>query len=157
VAGQVEARLKDLGLELPKDRLVARANAVHWRRSGGQIFVSGQGPFWDGKFAITGRLGKDLTVDQGREAARIAALNVLAHLKDACRGDLDLVSGCIMLHAFVRCTDDFGDAPLVANGASDLIVSVFGDAGRHARYAIGSNALPREIPIEVGGIFEVAA
>lgn len=153
--GKIESRLKELGVELPADRLVPRANAVHWRQSGNLVYVSGQGPFWGGKFIVTGRLGKDLSVEQGREAARIAALNIIGHLKDACRGDLDRVAACIMLQAFVRCTDEFDDAPLVANGASDLIVAVFGEAGRHARYAIGSNALPRNIPVEVGGVFEI--
>jgi enamine deaminase RidA (YjgF/YER057c/UK114 family) len=155
--GTIETRLKDLGIELPADRLVPRANAVHWRRLGNAVYVSGQGPFWGGKFVITGRVGADLSVEQGKEAARIAALNVLAHLRDACGGDLDRVAGCILLQAFVRCTDEFADAPLVANGASDLVVAVFGDSGRHARYAIGCNALPRDIPVEVGGIFEIAA
>jgi enamine deaminase RidA (YjgF/YER057c/UK114 family) len=154
--GKCEARLKDLGLELPAEVLVPRANAVHWRRSGNLVYISGQGPFWGGKFILTGRLGQDLTVDQGRHAAQIAALNVLRHLKDACDGDLDRVTGCILLQAFVRCTDEFDDAPLVANGASDLLVAVFGEAGRHARYAIGCNALPRNIPVEIGGIFETA-
>ncbi len=154
--GRVETRLEELKLELPADRLVPRANAVHWRRSGSQVFVSGQGPFWGGKFIVTGRLGKDLTVAQGQEAARIAGLNVIAHLKDACGGDLDRVTACIMLNGYVRCTDEFADAPLVVNGASDLMVAVFGEAGRHARYAIGCNALPRDIPVEVGGVFEIA-
>lgn len=153
---RIEVRLKELGIQLPTERLVPRANAVHWRKSGNLVYVSGQGPFQDGKFVITGRLGKDLSVEQGREAARIAAINILAHLKDACAGDLDRVTGCIMVQGYVRCTDDFADAPLVINGASDLLVAVFGEAGRHARYAIGSNALPRDIPVEVGGIFEVA-
>lgn len=155
--GKIELRLKELGVELPADRLVPRANAVHWRRSGTTVYVSGQGPFWGGKFVITGRLGKDLSVDQGKEAARLAALNVIGHLKDACGGDLDRVTNCLMLQAFVRCTDEFADAPLVVNGASDLIVAVFGEAGRHARYAIGCNALPRDIPVEIGGVFEIAA
>jgi enamine deaminase RidA (YjgF/YER057c/UK114 family) len=148
--------LKQLGLQLPTEKLVLRANAVHWRKAGGMVYVAGQGPFWAGKFVITGRLGKDLSVAQGREAAKIAAINILGHLKDACEGDLDRVRGCIMLQGFVRCTDEFDDTPLVINGASDLIVDVFGEAGRHARYAVGSNALPRSIPVEVGGIFEVS-
>ncbi|MFO0987927.1 MAG: RidA family protein [Alphaproteobacteria bacterium] len=154
--GRIEARLKELGLQLPEDRLVPRANAVHWRRSGRTVYVSGQGPFWGGKFVLLGRVGKDLTVEQGKEAARIAALNILAHLKDACGGDLDRVTACLMLQAFVRCTDDCNDTPIVVNGASDLIVAVLGEAGRHARYAIGCNALPRDIPVEIGGVFETA-
>ncbi len=152
--GRIEARLRELGLQLPEERLVPRANAVHWRRSGKTVYVSGQGPFWGGKFIVTGRVGKDLTTEQGKEAARIAALNIFAHLKDACGGDLDRVTTCLMLNAFVRCTDEYDEAPLVVNGASDLIVAVLGEAGRHARYAIGCNALPRNIPVEVGGVFE---
>lgn len=154
--GRIESRLKELGIALPTETLVPRANAVHWRKTGNLVYVAGQGPFWGGKFVITGRLGKDLSVERGREAAKIAAINILGHLKDSCGGDLDRVQGCILLQGYVRCTDEFGDTPLVINGASDLFVDVFGDAGRHARYAVGSNALPREIPVEVGGIFEVA-
>ena len=153
--GRIEARLKELNLELPADRLVPRANAVHWRKSGNQVHVSGQGPFWGGKFVVTGRLGKDLTVDQGKEAAKIAALNIFAHLRDACDGDLDRVISCVMIQGYVRCTDEFAETPLVINGASDLIVAVLGESGRHARYAIGVNALPRDIPVEVGGLFEI--
>jgi len=155
--GRIDARLKELGIQLPTERLVPRANALHWRKSGNMVYVAGQGPFWDGRFVITGRLGKDLSLEQGREAAKIAAINILGHLKDACEGDLDRVRGCIMVQGFVRCTDEFDDTPLVINGASDLFVDVFGEAGRHARYAVGSNALPRSIPVEVGGIFEISA
>jgi enamine deaminase RidA (YjgF/YER057c/UK114 family) len=153
--GRIEARLKELNLELPADRLVPRANAVHWRKTGNQVHVSGQGPFWGGKFVITGRLGKDLSVEQGKEAAKIAALNIFAHLRDACDGDLDRIVSCVMIQGYVRCTDEFAETPLVINGASDLIVAVLGEPGRHARYAIGVNALPRDIPVEVGGLFEI--
>jgi enamine deaminase RidA (YjgF/YER057c/UK114 family) len=152
---RIEARMRELGIALPAKALVGRANAIAWKRSGGLLFVSGQGPAWDAEIAITGRLGADLGLEEGRRAARLCALNILYHVSDALGGELDRVRGCLSVQAYVCCTDDFRDQPAVVNGASDLIVEIFGDAGRHTRTAIGSNSLPRGMPVEISAVWEV--
>src|SRR5690606_37346478 len=103
----IDRRLKELDVQLPAKALVPRANALQWRRTGNLVFVSGQGPAWDGEIVMTGRLGDSMSVEKGQEAARLAALNVLFHLRQACDGDLDRVKCCVMVQAYVRCTDAF--------------------------------------------------
>jgi enamine deaminase RidA (YjgF/YER057c/UK114 family) len=153
--GRIEARLRELGIALPTEVLKPRARALAWKRAGNIVHLSGQGPIWNGNVAITGRCGADLPLAQAQEAARLCALNLLYHLRDACGGDLDQVAGCVMVQGYVRCTDDYADAPLVVNGASSLFIDVFGEAGLHARTAIGVNALPLDIPVEIQAVFEV--
>ncbi|MEY3773644.1 MAG: hypothetical protein RLZZ129_424 [Verrucomicrobiota bacterium] len=148
-----EARLAALGIELPEVP-AAIANYVPAVRSGNLVFLAGQiakGP--DGKF-LTGKVGADLTVEQGAEAARICAIQLIAALK-AEIGDLSKVKRIVRVGGFVACTDDFTAQPRVVNGASDLLVAVFGDAGRHARAAVGVNALPAGAPVEVELVAEV--
>lgn len=154
--GRIEARMKELGIALPAKGLVPKANALLWKKSGNQVHLAGQGPAWDGEIVMTGRLGADMSTADGQKAARLCALNLLFHLRLACGGDLDKVTSCVMVQAYVRGTDDFAEQPLVVNGASDLFVQIFGDAGRHARTAVGVNGLPRDMPVEVQAIFEVA-
>jgi enamine deaminase RidA (YjgF/YER057c/UK114 family) len=103
-----------------------------------------------------GRVGDGLTLDDGQKSARMCAVNLIAQLKEACGGDLDRVRRCVRLGGFVNCTDDFTDQPKVINGASDLMVEVFGDAGRHARTAVGVNVLPLGLSVEVDGVFEIS-
>ncbi len=149
-----EARLAELGIELP-DVPAAIANYVPAVRSGSLVFLAGQipkGP--DGKF-LTGKVGADLTVEQGAEAARLCAIQLIAVLK-AEIGDLSKVKRIVRVGGFVNCTDDFTAQPRVINGASDLLVAVFGDAGRHARAAVGVNALPAGVPVEIELVAEVA-
>jgi len=155
MAGTVEQRLKSLGLELPKASTPA-ANYVPTVTTGNLVFVAGQVTFWNGELKFVGKVGRDFTVEQARDAARLCALNLLAHLKTACQGDLDRVRRCVKLGVFVNCTEGFDRQPEVANGASDLMVELFGDAGRHARFAVGSHALPRNVAVEVDGVFEIA-
>jgi enamine deaminase RidA (YjgF/YER057c/UK114 family) len=148
-----EARLAELGIELPEVP-AAIANYVPAVRSGNLVFLAGQiakGP--DGKF-LTGKVGADLTVEQGAAAARICAIQLIAALK-AEIGDLSKVKRIVRVGGFVACTDDFTAQPRVVNGASDLLVAVFGDAGRHARAAVGVNALPAGAPVEIELIAEV--
>lgn len=143
-----EARLKELGIELPKPAKPI-ANYVPFVREGSLLFVAGQGPHaLDGSIPHKGRLGKDLTLEQGYASARLCGLNCLAQVR-AALGSLDQVKRIVSLRGFVACTDDFHDQPKIINGASDLMVEVFGDAGRHARAALGANALPMGIPTEV--------
>ncbi len=153
VAETPEDRLAALGIELPEVP-AAIANYVPAVRSGNLVFLAGQiakGP--DGKF-LTGKVGADLTVEQGAEAARICAIQLIAALK-AEIGDLSKVKRIVRVGGFVACTDDFTAQPRVVNGASDLLVAVFGDAGRHARAAVGVNALPAGAPVEVELVAEV--
>jgi enamine deaminase RidA (YjgF/YER057c/UK114 family) len=152
--GHIEARMKAIGVELPAKALVPRANALLWKRSGNLIFLAGQGPAWDGEIIVTGRLGAGLSLEQGQYAARLCALNLLYQLREACGGDLDRATNCLALNGYVRCTENYADQPLVINGASTLIVEIFGEAGRHTRTAIGCNALPRDMPVEISAVWE---
>lgn len=155
MTGRIEKKLMELGIVLPPTAPPA-ANYVPARRLGNQIYISGQVPSEQGKDKFTGKLGSDFTVEQGRAAARLCAVNILAQLKHALNGDLDLVKGVIRLGGFVNAEPAFGEHPKVINGASDLMVEVFGEAGRHARAAVGCYSLPRNVPVEVDAIFEIA-
>lgn len=154
MASRIEARLAELGILLPQAGAPA-ANYVPFVRTGDLLFVSGQVCALSGKLSHVGKLGKDFSVEEGQKAARICGLNLLAHLKNALDGDLDRVVRCVRLGGFVNGTADFIDQPKVINGCSDLMVEVFGEAGRHARTAVGTNALPFDVAVEVEGCFEV--
>lgn len=155
MAGTIDARLRELGIELP-DAPAPAANYVPYTIAGNIVHVAGQIPFIGGKLQHSGKIGVDYSVDEGSGIARICGLNILAQVRAACGGDLDRVVRCLRLGGFVNCADGFGDQPEVINGASDLMVAVFGDAGRHARAAVGVNALPRNVPVEIDGIFEIS-
>jgi enamine deaminase RidA (YjgF/YER057c/UK114 family) len=149
----IEQRLKTLGITLPQ--LAAPvANYVPFTRSGATLYISGQLP-GAGPQMVKGILGRDLDVEKGREAAKLCAIAIIAQARAALDGDLDRVVRCLRLGGFVASTPDFTDHPKVVNGASDLIVEVFGDAGRHARAAVGVSALPLGAAVEVDAIFEV--
>ena len=120
------------------------------------MFVSGQLPLQDGAVRCVGLVGQGVSVDEGYAAARLCALNLIAHAKAACDGDLDRVKRVVKLTGFVASGPTFTDHPAVINGASDLMVQVFGDAGRHARAAVGAPSLPRNVTVEVAAVFEVA-
>ena len=154
MAGKFEDNLVRLGIVLPVAATPA-ANYVPARKVGSQVYISGQVPSEGGKDKYTGKLGSDFSVEEGQAAARLCAINILAQLKHALDGDLDRVVGVVRLGGFVNAEPDFKDHPKVLNGASDLMVEVFGDAGRHARAAVGCYSLPRNVPVEVDAIFEV--
>lgn len=149
----IEERLAGLGVVLPQAAAPA-ANYVPFMRSGDLLFTSGQLPMKDGKLAATGLLGRDLDTAAGREAARLCAVNVLAQAK-AALGDLELVRRLVKITVFVASAPGFTEQHLVANGASDLFVAALGEAGRHARSAVGTASLPLDAPVEVEAIFEV--
>ena len=154
--GRIASRLRDLGIELPQVAAPV-ANYVPWVRTGSLIFVSGQITLGADKvLRHVGTVGKELDVEEGRAAARLAAINVLAVLFASLDGDLDRVTRVVKLTGFVNAVPGFAQHPEVVNGASDLFVEVFGDAGRHARAAVGAGSLPRNVAVEVEGIFEVA-
>ena len=144
--------LNRLGITLP-DAPAPAANYVPYVVAGNMVYVSGQLPLVDGKLSVTGHVGKNVSTEEAAGQARLCAINLLAQLKAACGGDLSHVKQVVKLGGFVACTDDFTDQPEVINGASDLMVEVFGDAGRHARCAVGSNTLPRGTCVEVEGTF----
>ena len=149
------ARLRDLGIELPTP-MAPIANYVPFVRTGDLIVVSGQIPARDGKIAFTGKLGGGVSLETGTEAAALCFVNLLAQLRAAI-GDLGKLKRVVRLGGFIACTPDFTQHAVVMNGASDLAVSVFGDAGRHARSTIGVPSLPGDASVEVEGIFEVMA
>ena len=150
---KVEQKLADLGLALPPVGPPA-GNYLPAARTGNLVFLAGHGPVRaDGSF-ITGRLGDGLSVEQGYEAARATGLALLGSLKSEI-GDLDRIRRIVKVFGMVRCTPDFGEQPAVINGASDLFVELFGDAGRHARSAVGMTALPMGIAVEIEMVVEV--
>ena len=151
----IEQRLAAHGLELPEAPAPA-ANYVPITTSGRLLFFACQLPFRSGQLAVAGRLGADVSLEQGQEAARLCALNLLAQAKAACGGDLARLARCLKLGGFVSCTPEFADHPAVINGASDLMVQAMGEAGQHARFAVGCASLPRNAAVEVEGIFELA-
>lgn len=151
---KIEARLKELGVTLA-DLPPPAAAPVPYRVSGNIVYLSGQVPMSDGAIKYTGKLGADMSVETGQAAAQLCAVNLLAALKAACGGNLDRVTQCLKLVVFVNCTPDYTQQPEVAHGASDFMVAVFGEAGRHARSAIGMGSLPRGVPVEVEAVFEI--
>lgn len=155
MSGKIESRLKELGLTLPAATTPA-ANYVPTVRTGNLVFVAGQVTLNNGKLEYVGKLGREFGVEDGQKAAQLCALNVIAHLKNACDGDLDRVRRCVRVGGFVNAVPEFGDHPKVINGASDLFVQVFGEAGKHARAAVGVGSLPFGVAVEVEAIFEVA-
>ena len=154
VRGSIDARLVELGLELPEPSAPG-ANYVPFVRTGNLVFVTGQLSQWNGERRFIGKLGREFDVEEGRQAARLCALNVIAQLRAALDDDLDRVASCVRIAGFVNSMPEFHGQSQVMHGASDVFVEVFGDAGRHARMAIGVSALPYDVAVEVEGTFEV--
>src|SRR6478672_13679803 len=153
MAGEIEARLKALDLVLPTVAAPV-ADYVSFLHLNGQLFVAGQLPLKDGSIAVAGTLGAGVDVAQGQEAARLCALNILAQAK-AALGDLDRIAQCLRLNGFVNAAPGFTDQPKVINGASELIVKVLGQKGRHTRIAVGCASLPLGAAVEIDAIFAV--
>ena len=149
-----DARLTELGLELPTPPRPL-ANYVTAARSGTLLFLSGHGPVREGRVLYQGTVGRNLTIEEGQAAARLTGLNLLASARDAL-GSLDRVRRVVKLFGMVRCAEDFVEHPKVINGCSDLMVEVFGDAGRHARSAVGMGSLPFGVAVEIEMILEVS-
>jgi enamine deaminase RidA (YjgF/YER057c/UK114 family) len=155
VTGKIDAKLAELGITLPTPTAPI-ANYVPYVVAGDIVVISGQIPMLDGKLACAGKLGAGVSVEQAQAAARQCFINVLVHLKAACSGDLDRVQQVVRLGGFIACAPEFTQHAAVMNGASDLAVSVFGDAGRHARSTIGVPSLPVDAAVEVEGMFRIA-
>jgi enamine deaminase RidA (YjgF/YER057c/UK114 family) len=152
--GLIDKRLAELGIVLPKPAQPV-ATYVPWVRTGNLVYISGQGAMKDGKLQYTGRVGDTVSLEDAIASARLTGINIITHLRDACGGDLDRVKRIVKLLGFVNCTPTFGDQPKVINGASDLMVEVFGDKGRHARSAVGAPSLPFNLSVEVEAIAEI--
>ena len=149
-----EEKIKELKINLP-DAKAPVGNYVATKVSGKMLFVSGQISIDETSQLIKGKIGKDLDTEAGYNAAKRCALSIIAQVKKACNNDLSKVKSCVKLTGFVNSTDEFIDQPKVLNGASDLIASVFGDAGMHTRAAVSTNSLPLGVSVEVDAIFEL--
>ncbi|GFO81024.1 RidA family protein [Methyloceanibacter sp.] len=153
MAGTIEARLKALDLALPEAK-AAIGTYVPFVHMNGQLLISGQLPMKDGTLAVTGQLGRDVELDASQAAAKLCALNILAQAKLAL-GDLDRITQLMRLNGFVNAAPDFADHPKVINGASDLMVEILGDKGRHTRIAVGCSSLPLNAAVEIDAIFAI--
>lgn len=153
--GSFDARLDALAIELPRVPTPI-ANFVPWRRHGNLVFLAGQVCEWNGEIRYAGQVGHDYDLATAQQAARLCGLNLVAALKACCNGSLGGVAACLRLGGFVNCRADFAHVPLVINGASDLMIEIFGQSGRHARTAVGVTTLPRGAAVEVEAIFALA-
>ncbi len=156
MSGEIESRLKALGIELPEPSKPG-ANYVPYLAAGNLLFLSGQLCHWNGERLFIGKLGVEFEIEDGQKAARICALNLISQLKMALGGQLDRVVRTIRLAGYVNSTPAFHGQSQVMNGASDLFVEVFGEKGQHTRMAVGVSALPYNVAVEVEGVFEVDA
>jgi len=154
MSNPIESRLAEMGITLPEATAPA-ANYIPFVQVGSTLYVSGQISMKDGKMTI-GKVGAELTVEEGAAAAKTCAISLLTQVKAACGGDLSKLKRVVKLTGFVNSTPEFGDQPKVINGASDFLVEVLGDSGRHARSAVSAGALPFGVAVEIEGIFELA-
>jgi len=150
----IEQKLQALGYELPVSAPAA-ANYIPYTIGAGTLYIAGQIPFLNGEKMHIGRLGDTYSLEQGQEAARACALNILSQVNAAVEGDWSRVKRCLKLGGFVHCTPDFLEHPAVINGASDLIVGAMGEIGRHARCAVGAPSLPFGVAVEIDATFEI--
>ena len=154
MANIIEQRLKELSIELDEASVPA-GSYVPYVVTNNLVFISGQLPFINGELTIKGRVGENVTIDDAIKMSEACAKALLSQLKSACNGNLDRVKKVVKLGGFVASSPDFTDQPKVINGASDLIVNIFGDKGKHARFAVGVAALPLNVPVEIDGVFEI--
>ncbi|WP_336279150.1 RidA family protein [Bartonella sp. CB175] len=153
MTNSIEKNLEKLGITVPKATQPI-ANYVTTSQSGNQVFISGQLPLFDGKPIAVGKVGANVSTEQAKKSAEICAINILAQIK-AAFGDLNKIKRVVKITVFVAVDSDFTDIPLVANGASDLLVNILGESGKHARSAVGVATLPMNVPVEVEAIIEI--
>ena len=149
-----DENIKNLGLNIP-DLPKALANYVPYKIIGKTIYISGQAPVQNGELIYKGKVGSDISIEEGIEAAKLCVINIIAALKTGLEGDWDKLDSFVKLTGFVNCQDNFTDQPKIINGASDMLVEIFGNQGRHARVAVGSNALPLGIAVEIDAIVQL--
>ena len=149
-----EENIKKLDLIIP-EMPTPMANYVPFKVADNTVYISGQGPVVDGKIIYSGKVGKEISEEDGIKAAELCCINIVSALKTSLDGDWDRLETFLKLGAFVNCDENFTDQPKIINGASDLLVSIFGDRGRHARFAVGSNSLPFNISVEIDAIIKI--
>ena len=149
-----EENIKNLGLNIP-DIPKALANYVSYKIVGKTMYVSGQAPLLNGEFIFRGQVGSNVTIEDGIKAAELCCINIIANVKKGLNGNWNRLESFVKLNGFVNCQDDFIDQPKIINGASDLLVKIFGDQGRHTRVAVGTNALPFGIAVEIDAIIQL--
>ena len=149
-----EKNIKELGITIP-DLPVALANYVPYRIVDGIMYISGQAPIKDGRMQYTGKVGANISIEDGIRAAELCCINIIAALKQGTNGNWDQLDSFVKLGGFVNSRDDFTDHPKIINGASDLLVKIFGDQGKHARFAVGANSLPMNISVEIDAIIKI--
>ena len=154
MVSKIEDRINQLGIKIPQVSAPA-ANYVPYIKTGNQVFISGQLPAVDGKMVSVGKVGGDVSIEDAAKAAEICALNIVAVLKSACDGDLEKVVRCVKLGIFVNAGPDFKDHPKVGNGASNFMVEIFDEKGKHARFAMGAGSLPFGVSVEIDAVFEI--
>ncbi|MEI8395319.1 MAG: RidA family protein [Rhodospirillaceae bacterium] len=154
MAGNIQERLAELGIELPRAPSAAAAY-VPYTRAGDLLFVAGQLPVHLGELHYVGRIGEQYSIEEGQAAARQCGVNLIAQVADALNGDLERLVRVVKLGGFVNTIPEFRDHPKILNGASELMIQVFGNIGRHARFAVGVNSLPFGVCVEIDGIFQV--
>ncbi len=156
MSGTIETRLAELGIELPIPQKTRVAKILPTMIVDRLLYVSGMVPQWNGELRFVGKVGREYTLEEGQEAARLSTLNVLAQARDALDGDLDRIARVVNLKGYVNAMPDFTAISAVVNGASELMIDVFGDAGRHTRTALGVAVMPFDVATEVEAIFELA-
>ena len=149
-----EENIKQLGIEIP-DMPAALANYVPYKISDSIVYVSGQAPVMNGELIYKGKIGNDISIDDGIKAAELCCINIISILKESINGDWDRLDNFLKLGGFVNCNSDFFDQPQIINGASDLLVNIFGEQGKHSRFAVGSNSLPMNISVEIDAIIKI--
>ena len=149
-----EKNIKDLGLVIP-ELPTAVANYVPYKIVENLVYVSGQAPSKNGKIIYTGKVGEKITDEEGILAAELCCLNIIAALKKSINGNWEKLDSFVKLGGFVNCSQDYKNQPKIINGASDLLVKIFGDQGRHTRFAVGSNSLPLDISVEIDAIIKI--
>ena len=149
-----DENIKNLGLNIP-DLPKALANYVPYKIIGKTIYISGQAPVHNGELIYKGKVGSDISIEEGIEAAKLCVINIIAALKTGLEGDWDKLDSFVKLTGFVNCKDNFTDQPKIINGASNMLVEIFGDQGRHSRVAVGSNALPLGIAVEIDALVQL--
>ena len=149
-----EENIKNLELIIPEPP-TALASYVPFKVIDNLMYISGQAPVRDGEIAYKGKVGKDITIEEGIDAAKLCSLNIISALKKGIDGNWNRLDSFIKLVGYVNCKEDFTDQPKIINGASDIIVNIFGEQGRHTRVAVGSNALPLGIAVEIDAIIKI--
>ncbi len=155
MAGRIDARLKELGIELPEPSTPKVAKILNYKQSGNLLFISGQVPRVDGEPGYIGKVGREFTLEQGQEAARVSALSVLGCARAALDGDLDRIEEIVRIKGYINVDPDFIDVSAALNGASELFIDLFGDPGRHSRTAIGVASMPFGVAIEVEAVMQI--